>query len=202
MPEWVDGEGRGPSRRSVLRTAGALLPALVLGVGAGGTASASAPRASGTDAPASGADARASAADVLGRFSSPGYAWRATEAPAPSGAPAGGVVFTLTAPDGGPLPGRRVRFSLSSFHAARPGFWFEVSEGRKSPGRHGYLDLDTDADGTVDLTSWLRHGAVPNAATAARPVVRAQLVGSETILAASHLSVLPLLPTTLQRGAR
>ena len=186
MPEWVDGEGRGPSRRSLLRTAGALLPGLVLGVGAGGTASASTPRASG--------------AEVRGAFSSPGYAWRATGAPAASGAPATGVVFVLTAPDGSPLPGRRVRFSLSSFHAARPGFWFEVSEGRKSPGRHGYLDLDTAADGTVALDRWLRHSAVPTAATETRPVVRAQLVGSETILAASHLSV--LLPTTLQRGAR
>lgn len=39
-PEWVDGEGRGPSRRSVPRTAGALLPGPVLGVGARGTASA------------------------------------------------------------------------------------------------------------------------------------------------------------------
>ncbi|WP_329622535.1 hypothetical protein OG357_20545 [Streptomyces sp. NBC_01255] len=196
MPEWVDGEGRGRglSRRSVLRTAGALLPGLVLGVGVGavGTASAASPPRTSGDA------------DVRGTFSSPGYAWRATGAPGPSGAPATGVLFTLAAPDGRPLSGRRVRFSLGSFHAARPGLWFEVSEGRKSPGRHGYLDLDTDAEGTVDLAPWLRHGAVPTAATTgARPVVRAQLVGSETILATADLSVLtsPATPNGLQRGA-
>ncbi|MDV5146758.1 hypothetical protein R1T08_21840 [Streptomyces sp. SBC-4] len=167
MPEWVDGEGRGPSRRSVLRTAGALLPGLVLGVGVG-----------------TGGTASAAATAPRGAFSSPGYTW-----PAAAASEAGGVVFVLTAPDGGPLPGRRVRFSLSSFHAARPGLWFEVSEGRKSPGRYGYLDLDTDAGGTVVLDPWLRHGAAPTAAAGVRPVVRAQLVGSETILATSHLSV-------------
>lgn len=193
MPEWVDGEGRGRglSRRSVLRTAGALLPGLVLGVGvgAGGTASAASPPRTSGDTEARGA------------FSSPQYAWRAADPRGESSAPATGVLFTLTAPDGRPLPGRRVRFSLGSFHAARPGLWFEVSEGRKSPGRHGYLDLDTGADGTVDLAPWLRHGAVPTAATGARPVVRAQLVGSETILATSDLAVLAS-PHTLERGAR
>ncbi|MEU3748087.1 MULTISPECIES: hypothetical protein [Streptomyces] len=174
MPEWVDGEGRVPSRRSVLRTAGALLPGLVLGVGAGGTAGA---------ASAAGGGLRGTS----GTFSAPGYDWPAARASAPSGAPAAGVVFALAGPDGGPLPGRRVRFSLSSFHTARPSLWFEVSEGRKSPGRYGYLDLDTDAGGTVALTPWLRHGAVPTGA--ADPVLRAQLVGTETILAISHLSV-------------
>ncbi|MFB7592883.1 hypothetical protein [Streptomyces sp. NPDC056169] len=202
MPEWVDGEGRGtPSRRSVLRTVGALLPGLVLGVGAGGTAAASTPQVSGgSGASDTSGTSGASGADVRGTFSSPGYAWTASDARTPAGSPAAGVVFTLASPDGRPLPGRRVRFSLSAFHAARPGLWFEVSEGRKSPGRYGYLDLDTDADGTVDLGPWLRHGGVPTAAADPRPVVRAQLVGSETILAASRVSV--LLPTTLQRGAR
>ncbi|MFE5711381.1 hypothetical protein ACFQ7J_11225 [Streptomyces sp. NPDC056501] len=172
MPEWVDGEGRGPSRRSLLRTAGALLPGLVLGVGGTvGTASAaSAPPAAGGTEP-------------RGTFSSPGYSWATTTSATT------GVVFTLTGPDGGPLPGRRVRFSLSSFHTARASLWFEVSEGRKSPGRYGYLDLDTDAGGTVVLDPWLRHGAVPTTASGVRPVLRAQLVGSEAILATSHLSV-------------
>ncbi|WP_405855110.1 hypothetical protein OG361_19050 [Streptomyces sp. NBC_00090] len=185
MPERVDGEGRGPepgpgmSRRSVLRTAGALLPGLVLGVGAGGTASAaSVPEA-----------ATAAGSGIRGAFSAPGYGWPATTPRAPAAAPATGVLFVLTSAHGRPLAGRRVRFSLGSFHAARPGLWFEVSEGRKSPGRHGYLDLDTDAQGTVFLDRWLRYGAVPTAAAGARPVVRAQLVGSETILAAAHLSV-------------
>ncbi|WP_314615406.1 hypothetical protein [Streptomyces stackebrandtii] len=179
MPEWVDDGGRGPSRRSLLRTAGALLPGLVLGVA--GTGVAAAGTASAAGAP-------------RGTFSSPGYSWPASGAPATgarasSGAPATGVVFVLTAPDGRPLPGRRVRFSLSSFHAVRPSLWFEVPEGRKSPGRYGYLDLDTDAEGAVALAPRLRHGAVPTVAV--RPVLRAQLVGSETILAASDLSVVP-----------
>ncbi|KQX09435.1 hypothetical protein ASC82_26305 [Streptomyces sp. Root431] len=174
MPEWVDDGGRGPSRRSLLRTAGALLPGLVLGVA--GTGAAAAGTASAAGAP-------------RGTFSSPGYSWPASGALVSSGAPATGVVFVLTAPDGRPLPGRRVRFSLSSFHAVRPSLWFEVSEGRKSPGRYGYLDLDTDAEGAVALAPRLRHGAVPTVAV--RPVLRAQLVGSETILAASDLSVVP-----------
>ncbi|MEX0169799.1 hypothetical protein [Streptomyces sp. LMG1-1-1.1] len=167
--ERVDDEARGPSRRSLLRTAGALLPALVLGVGgAAGTASAvGAPRTKGAP---------------QGAFSSPEYAWAA------SGAPASGVLFTLTGPDGLPLPGRRVRFSLSSFHTVRTSLWFEVSEGRKTPDRYGYLDLDTDADGAVLLDPWLRHGDVPTTG-AAEPVLRAQLVGTETILATSRLSV-------------
>ncbi|MFE0650014.1 hypothetical protein ACFVZH_15660 [Streptomyces sp. NPDC059534] len=174
--------GPGPSRRSVLRTAGALLPALVLGFGGGGTAAAAVeagvPRAAGAGA----------AARVRGAFSAPGYAWPAAGAGGPAGAPATGVVFALTA-DGRPLAGRRVRFSLGAFHAARPALWFEVSEGRKSAGRHGYLDLDTDAEGTVVLDPWLRHGALPTTATGTHPVVRAQLVGSETLLASAHLSV-------------
>ncbi|MFB6840961.1 hypothetical protein [Streptomyces sp. NPDC056361] len=171
MPEWVDGEGRGPSRRSLLRTAGALLPALVLGVGgAAGTGTARA----------------ATAAAPQGRFSSPAYGWTASEA----GTAASGVVFTLTGPDGRPLPGRRVRFSLSAFHTVRPSLWFEAAaapKGGKSPERYGYMDLDTDARGRVTLDSRLRHGAVPTGAAGLE--LRAQLVGTETLLATSRLSV-------------
>ncbi|MFB7515445.1 hypothetical protein [Streptomyces sp. NPDC056144] len=177
MPERVDGEGRGPSRRSVLRTAGALLPGLVLGVGgaAGPAVAATAPAtAPGDRAP-------------RGTFSSPSYDWTTAS---PTG-PASGVVFTLTGPDGRPLPDRRVRFSLSAFHAVRPSLWFEIAQGSKSPSLHGYLDLDTDARGTVVLDTWLRRGAVPT--DAAGHELRAQLVGTETILTTAHLSV---------RGAR
>ncbi|WP_017240227.1 hypothetical protein [Streptomyces sp. SS] len=110
------------------------------------------------------------------------------------------MVFTLTGPNGRPLPGRRVRFSLSAFHTVNPSLWFEVpgasgasgaSGGLKSPAQYGYLDLDTDARGTVALDTWLRHGTVPT--DAAGHDLRAQLVGTETILTTTHLSV---------RGAR
>ncbi|MFE0700064.1 hypothetical protein [Streptomyces sp. NPDC058872] len=176
MPEQVDGEERGTSRRSVLRTTGALLAGLALGAGAGGTAA-----AVGAPAPAPG---------VRGSFGAPGYAWRATGPRARSGATAAGVVFALVSHDGRPLPGRRVRFSLSAFQTARPSIWLEVSEGLKSAVPHGYLDLDTHTDGTVVLDPWLRHGAVPTAAVGTRPVLRAQLVGAEAILASTRLDVL------------
>ncbi|MFB7606005.1 hypothetical protein [Streptomyces gardneri] len=181
MPEWVDGEGRGPSRRSLLRTAGALLPALVLGVGgAAGTAT------------AAGSPDRALSADPRGTFSSPGYDWTVV----PGSGAASGVVFTLTGPDGRPLPGRRVRFSLSAFHTVRPSLWFEAAaapKGGKSPERYGYMDLDTDARGRVTLDSRLRHGAVPTGAAGLE--LRAQLVGTETLLATSRLSVSDLRST-------
>ncbi|MEU5215024.1 hypothetical protein AB0G79_02345 [Streptomyces sp. NPDC020807] len=169
-PEWVDDEARGPSRRSLLRTAGALLPALVPVVGgAAGTASAAgapgAPRTTG---------------DPRGAFSAPGFTWTL------AGAPASGVLFALTGTDGLPWAGGRVRFSLSSFHTVRSSLWFEVSEGHKTPERLGYLDLDTDAHGAVLLDRWLRHGDV---ATAGESVLRAQLVGTETILATARLTV-------------
>ncbi|MFE0644668.1 hypothetical protein ACFW2Y_24115 [Streptomyces sp. NPDC058877] len=174
MPEQVDGEERGTSRRSVLRMTGALLAGLALG--AGGAA-----QAVGAPAPAPG---------VRGSFGAPGYAWRATGARARSGATAAGVVFTLVSHHGRPLPGRRVRFSLSAFRTARPSIWLGVSQGLKSAVPHGYLDLDTGTDGTLVLDPWLRHGAVPTAAVGTRPVLRAQLVGSEAILASAHLGVL------------
>ncbi|MET9671869.1 hypothetical protein ABZY68_02075 [Streptomyces sp. NPDC006482] len=181
MPEWVDGEERGPSRRSLLRTAGALLPALVLGVGgAAGTATAAGtPRTAADTAP-------------RGTFSSPGYDWTAV----PGSGAASGVVFTLTGPDGRPLSGRRVRFSLSAFHTVRPSLWFEVDAAPKrlkSPEKYGYMDLDTDARGRVTLGSLLRHGAVPTGAAGLE--LRAQLVGTETILATSRLSVSDLRST-------
>jgi hypothetical protein len=98
-------------------------------------------------------------------------------------------VFALAA-DGRPLTAVRVRFSISSFHAVERSVWFEAAPHRKTVLRLGYLDLDTDQSGLVLLDPWLRLGVVSTAAIGARPMLRAQLVGSENILATARLSVI------------
>lgn len=164
MPESSDGP-RGVSRRSVLYSAGVLVPGLLLGVH-GASASAAAPGRQGT-------------------FSARAYSWRPADA---AGVEAAGVAFSLTA-GGRPMVGCRVRFSISAADAVSGSVWFETSEGLKRPRRHGYVDLDLDANGSVRLDDRLRVGPVPTRDTGAGPVLRAQLVGSETILAVARISV-------------
>ena len=174
MPELIDSGAQGVSRRVVLRGVGALLPGLVLTVAGGGVPAA--------------ASASAAGGAVQGTFSGSGYSWPTVASTVEAGEAVSGVVFTLT--EGGrPLADRRVRFSISSFHVVGGSVWFEAAPGQKSVGRLGYLDLDTDGSGTVALDRWLRRGAVSTAAIGAHPVLRAQLVGSETILASARLSV-------------
>ncbi|WP_155370998.1 hypothetical protein [Catellatospora vulcania] len=161
------------SRRVLLQGVGAMVPAVALAAAVEGTAAAAAaPTADGA---------------VRGTFSASGYSWT-SQAPGEQGF-ASGVVFLCTA-GGLPAPGRRVRFSISSFDAVAGSVWFDAGTGRKAMDRRGYLDLDTDAAGTVVLDRWLRRGGVPTTAVAARPVLRAQLVGSEKILASARLSVI------------
>ncbi|NUR73851.1 MAG: hypothetical protein HOU81_23815 [Hamadaea sp.] len=155
---------RGVSRRAVLYGAGALVPGLLLNV--------------------DGTVAVAAAADLDGGFSAQAYAWRPAE---PGGVPATGVEFTLLA-DGRPMAGR-VRFSISSADAVNRSVWFETVDGLKQPRRHGYVDLELDGRGGVRLDDRLRVGPVPTGDTGADPVLRAQLVGSEVLLAVAHLSV-------------
>jgi len=172
VPDVIDSGPQGVSRRVVLRGAAALVPGLVLApTGAGMAAAASVPVPYGS---------------VRGAFSAAGYSWSAGRA---GGDPATDVVFVLTA-GGRPLAARRVRFSISSFHAVGRGLWFETAPGRKSVSRLGYLDLDTDDSGTVVLDPWLRRGDVPSAAVGAHPRLRAQLVASEKILASARISVI------------
>ncbi|MEU8075025.1 hypothetical protein AB0B31_06200 [Catellatospora citrea] len=121
-----------------------------------------------------------------GAFSAGGYTWQATGSPGPQAV--SDVVFTLAA-GALPLAGRRVRFSISEFHAVGRSVWFEAASGRRPVRRFGHVDLDTDAAGIVRLDPWLRLGAVPTSALGARPVLRAQLVGAETILASARLAV-------------
>ncbi|NUT34614.1 MAG: hypothetical protein HOV79_16240 [Hamadaea sp.] len=164
-------DGRIVSRRTVLAGAAAAVPAMIL---ADGT-----PAAAGRAAhPTAGPSVRATFLDER-------YAWP-TAAP---DAAAPGVVLVLTA-GGLPLTGRRVRFSISAFHAVDRSVWFTGPVQRKAVSRVGYLDLDTDAAGTVTLDRWLRRGAVPTKSTGAHPVLRAQLIGSETVLATVTLSVI------------
>ncbi|MBB5873680.1 hypothetical protein F4553_007114 [Allocatelliglobosispora scoriae] len=177
MPESIDGGTRMVPRRVILRGTGALVPAVILASATGGAAAAASPSA---------ADRTSGDRTVRGAFSAGGYGWPAAE---PRARAAAGVTFTLTA-GGLPLADRRVRFSLSEFHAAGRSLWFEAAPGPKPARRLGYLDLDTDASGTVLLDRWLRLGAVPTAAIGAHPLLRAQLVGSETLLASARLSVL------------
>ncbi|WP_144124070.1 hypothetical protein [Catellatospora sichuanensis] len=175
MPESIDGGVREVPRRAVLKGAGALLPGLMLPVVAGGAAAAAA-----SPPPSGGA--------TQGVFSAGGYTWPVAGSPGRTARGVSGVAFTLTAGHL-PLAGRRVRFSISEFHAVGRSVWFEAAPGRKPVRRLGYVDLDTDAAGVVQLDPWLRLGAVPTSALGARPVLRAQLVGSETILASARLSV-------------
>lgn len=175
MPELIDGGAQGVSRRVVLRGAGALLPGVILTAAGGGVAA--------------GASVPAAHGAVQGAFSALGYSWPTFASEVQAGEAVSGVVFALTT-GGWPLADRRVRFSISSFHAVGRSVWFEASPGRKSVSRLGYLDLDTDESGTVVLDQWLRCGAVSTAAIGAYPVLRAQLVGSETILASARLSVI------------
>ncbi|MBV1851318.1 hypothetical protein [Catellatospora tritici] len=175
MPKVIDDGTHAVSRRAVLHGVGALLPGVALATAGGATAAAAA----------------APAGAVHGAFSAAGYTWPTVSGSVRTGAAVSGAVFTLTA-DGRPLAGRRVRFSISSFHEADRSLWFEAGVGGqrgKAMLRVGYLDLDTDAAGTVALDRWLRRGAVPTAAVGTRPLLRAQLVGSETILAAVRLTV-------------
>lgn len=167
----IDGDGRSVSRRTLLAGAAAAVPGLILAGAAAGAAAAPGPAIDGT-------------------FRATRYTWQ-TAAPDETAA---GVVFVLAAA-GQPLADRRVRFSISAFHAVDRSVWFTGPAQRKAISRVGYLDLDTDASGTVALDRWLRRGTVPTAATGAHPVLRAQLVGSETILASAHLRV-------IERGAR
>lgn len=175
MPESIDVGTHGVSRRVLLRGAGVMVPGLVLATAVGGTAA-----AASTPAPRGA---------VQAAFSASGYSWTSLSPGEQAAAPASGVVFELTA-GGRPAADRRVRFSISSFDAVAGSIWFEAASGRKSVERRGYLDLDTDASGTVVLDRWLRRGPVSTAAIAARPVLRAQLVGSETILVSARLSVI------------
>jgi hypothetical protein len=172
VPDVIDGGAQGVPRRVLLRVAGALVPGMVLAAtGAGVATAASIPAADG---------------DVRGAFTASGYSWSAGRA---AGEPATGVMFALTA-SGRPLSGRRIRFSISSFHAVGRGLWFEPAPGPKSVSRYGYLDLDPDGSGTVLLDPWLRHGDVPTAAVGAHPMLRAQVVGSDEILASARISVI------------
>lgn len=166
--------GRPLARRSILRGVGALVPGLVIAGASAGTARAD--------------SASGRAATVHGAFSAPGYGWAATASGAQAGEPAPGVAFALTS-DGRPLAGRRVRFSISSFETAQRSVWFEVDPDHAGAPRFGYLDLDVDHDGRVVLDRWLRRGAVPTSTAVRQPVLRAQLVGTETLLADVPLSV-------------
>lgn len=178
MPKSSDDDVRRVSRRMLLRGIGAVVPGLVLAAAVDSVAVA------GASAAVAGA-----AGTVRGTFSASGYSWPALLPTESAAAAVSGVVFALTA-DGRPAAGRRVRFCISDFHAVGRSVWFETATGAKSVDRLGYLDLDTDPSGTVALGPWLRRGGVSTAATAARPVLRAQLVGSETILASARLSVI------------
>ncbi|MEV0268251.1 hypothetical protein AB0H43_05690 [Hamadaea sp. NPDC050747] len=156
---------RGVPRRAVLYGASALVPGLLLGIdGTGASAAVPGPR---------------------GRFSAGDYSWQPADT---AGAQAVGVTFTLTA-GGRPMAGQRVRFSISAADSVRASVWFETSAGLKRPRRHGYVDLDLDDAGSVRLDDRLRVGPVPTRNTGADPVLRAQLVGSETILAVARISV-------------
>ncbi|BCJ73654.1 hypothetical protein CS0771_31980 [Catellatospora sp. IY07-71] len=168
----IEGRARIVSRRTLLAGACAAVPGLIL--------------ATGTSAQA-GESAAGRA--VGGRFLSGHYRWPIAAPDAPAGAGVSGVLFLLT--EGGqPLAGRRVRFSISAFHTVDRSVWFAAGAQRKAVSRLGYLDLDTDGSGIVALDPWLRRGAVPTAATGAQPVLRAQLVGAETILASARVSVI------------
>ncbi|MFI7577735.1 hypothetical protein [Micromonospora sp. NPDC049497] len=172
MADLIDRNLPRVSRRAVLRGAGVLVPGVVLATAGGRAASA---------AGASRLDGA-----VRGAFSAPVHVWATSAGRAGRAAP--GVVFTLVA-NSRPLAGRRVRFSISEFHRVDLSVWFEVASGRRSAPRLGHLDLDTDGAGRISLDRWLRSGAVPTSATGAHPVLRAQLVGAEDILAITTLDV-------------
>jgi hypothetical protein len=174
VPKSINSGAQGVPRRTLLRGVGALAPGLIMAAAGGSVAAV----ASG---PTAGRAAR-------GTFGAPAYQWSTVASPASEAQAPSGVVFALTA-GGLPVTDRRMRFSISSFDEVGRSVWFETSAGPKSVSRLGYLDLDLDASGTVSLDRWLRRGAVPTAAVGARPVLRAQLVGSETILATARLSV-------------